>query len=89
MLTYQYELIFGASWVAQTGSVNADSPSEARAKIFEELVDIDDPCPDKWIETHDTPPRFRVDISKTYQGVDSERLEFWQVATLFSQTEVL
>ena len=84
MLTYQYELIYGASWVAQQGSVNADTQVEARAKIFEAL-EIDDPCPDKWIETNDKPARFRVYLREVTESVEIERLEFWQVPTLFSE----
>ena len=83
MLTYQYELIYGASWVAQQGSVMADTQTEARAKVFEALG-IDDPCPDRWIETQDTPARFRVWLlNKGERSPETERLEFWRVATLF------
>ena len=82
MLTYEFQLIYGASWVAQQGSINADTQVEARAKIFEAL-EIDDPFPDKWIKTEDTPARWLVYLTKTTEGVGTERLEFWQVATLF------
>ena len=84
MLTYEYQLIYGASWVAQQGSVMADTQAEARTKIFEALG-IDDPCPDKWIETQDTPARFRVYLREVTESMEIERLEFWQVPTLFSE----
>lgn len=81
MLTYQYELICGASWVAISGDVHANSHHEARTKVFEAL-DLDDPCPDDWIQTHDTPARFRVQLTET------ERLEFWRDINHESDSEV-
>ena len=84
MLTFQWELIFGASWVAQSGTVHADTPDKARAKIFETLG-RDDLNPDKWVETPNTPARFQVYLTESTEGVGTERLEFWEVLTLFSE----
>ena len=49
MLTFEYQLIYGEGWVANKGSVHADTAVEARAKIFGALA-VDDPCENGWVD---------------------------------------
>ena len=49
MLTFEYQLIYGEGWVANKGSVHADTAVEARAKIFGHLA-VDDPCENGWVD---------------------------------------
>ena len=83
MLTFEYQLIYGEGWIADKGSVHADTAVEARAKIFGHLA-VDDPCENGWIEKTDAGiTKFVVYLTDATQGIGAERVEFWQTPTLF------
>ena len=78
MFTFNYKRFFG-TWLAHSGSVSADSVSDASAKILSKFG-VQDTHPNDWTE------RTEADITLYILERGDGRIEFYQEPSLFQLT---